>query len=336
MVEAGTRARYVLLEGALGGIGITLGHLPVPDGQGQRAGESPPVVLVDCNQTVSQGLAQGLEAVLAQGDEPATWEDVQYVVVSRGPGSYTGVRALLAFSYGMHGASLWQERPPKRYWIGVSSLAMIMISSFHGGTPAVVKAERRGVFMVQGHRKGYFGWCEPIGAGPDPRGWLSPCHQGAAADIDQFEYGGWRYYTVSAAVVAGADELAEIVGDAPSMVRDAPQELWWIPQQAVQGKQAAQGDDGLPARPVSANTYVVIQTRQMPAPVLIPLQDVAVQSWATAAAVRSSLKGMRQLLTCPEAVHQPRSYSWLDGVADAVPPAAAYLRPHYGITNLRR
>lgn len=328
MAEVGARARYVLLEGALGGLGMSLGHLLGSEGQ-LEVGPSP-AVFVDGNQTVSAGLAQGLDALFAEGDEPARWADVQYVVVSRGPGSYTGVRALLAFSHGLHGARWWQERHPKRHWIGVSSLAMIMISSCHGGAAAVGEAGWRGVFMVQGHRKGYFGWCEPVPGATEHSSsssqWLSQYHQEYVADdeIDQLEFGGWRYYTVSAAVVSDADELAAIAGKSPAI--QAFQELWWIPQQAAPGKSAAQG-----SAQACPSTCLVIRTTRMPQVVVIPLQAVSVHSLATAAAVRSSLGGMQQLLAglVVGRGDDQASPSGGDGAVSSAPPAAAYLRPHY-------
>lgn len=338
MVLAPAQWRYLLIEGSLGGLGLRLGALSSQSLQGPdspRSGtQSDHVeVMMDPNQPVSSSLATAFTELMQRGDSTISWDDVTHIIVSRGPGSYTGLRALLAFIYGIHGADQLQQPAAKRHWIGVSSLAMIM-ASYCQGSPAVApKTYQRGVFMVQGHHKGYFGWCEPVSQAFKDNQTPSCGTAGAEIDnedneIDVLEFHGLRYCTVSATVIS-ADSV-ELAHDPkrvnPTSQPDSPHfnslaltDLAWIPQHLPQPARKARAAVS-PSSPV--NAYLMIQTAKMPQAHYLSLETMAIQTLDVTTATRASLAGMSHLVS--------HGHEGTAPLCSAAPPAAVYLRSHYG------
>lgn len=324
---------YLLVEGALGGLALRLcAHQIKNDGSNKC--DVIREVFVGSKSSVSSSLPSAFEQVC--GDE---WPEVRGVVVSRGPGSYTSIRAVLAFIYGIqcatesHLSALKQKsqskrlKRSKRWWIGVSSLAMIMASVFHGEENtedsdefSAAKVSRPcGVFLVQGHRKGYLCWAETAGKNRFDSAMYSE-------QVDIIEWCGRRYYTISASYMEreGDRDMQDQTGWfslSSSLEWPDLTDLLWIEQKThIPTKKSARSvplTSDHSARP-RALVMDSVQDHHGLA-MVVSLDNLNIHSLSMDEALSRSLIGMTDFLS---------SLSQ-NSTTQSDPPQAVYLRDHY-------
>lgn len=298
------RSSYLLGEGSLGGLGFELckpGHGSINSVQSSRT------------HCVVESLAQMLEECLKP-----TYDPVDSFILSRGPGSFTSTRALLAFFYGLEAALLNPndladahnrggfKASQKRRWLGVSSLSMILLSCLDGG---LASNQRIGVYLVQGHNKGFFTWCEP-----QEDSQIST----TSPQLDVLDLGDLRFITTSA-------HLTDIT-DAPmaNKYTHKPQidSLLWI-DHSLAGSSASHKKKNVRAKIPATITSGTVTKNSRCLDLFCPTNELSVTRLSLNESITQSLAGMRTL-ALTYAAHLP----WR-----CEPPEAVYLRAHYGLRS---
>lgn len=165
MVSRTSECYALLLESALQGSALRL--LRCSSEGAQRLAD------LRCSEGASLRLAHHLDLALTQ--HQLTLADISRVVVSCGPGSFTGIKVALAFCQGLFCARRHRKPESDLLWWGVSPLAMIFSylirCAGHRASGAASAAHHDmdvAVGFLQGwHRHGFVAWKVDAGANLD-------------------------------------------------------------------------------------------------------------------------------------------------------------------------
>ena len=307
---------YLLGEGSLGGLGFELCQLGHGSINSVHSARTHCVV-----ESVSQMLEECLTPRLP-------YAPVDSFILSRGPGSFTSTRALLAFFYGLEASLLsptdltnpqnkgYFKASQKRRWLGVSSLSMILLSCLNGG---LASHQRVGVYLVQGHNKGFFAWCEP-----QETSRIST----TSPQLDILDLDGLRLITTSAYLTDISD--APMVSGYTHKPQHKTQHkiqidsLLWIDHSAMNSsvqdaKKNAQKKSIQAKIPAGITTDSIAENSPY-IELFCQTDELSVTRLSLAESITQSLAGMRAL-ALTYAAHVPWHFQ---------PPEAVYLRAHYG------
>ena len=252
---------------------------------------------------------------------------VDSFILSRGPGSFTSTRALLAFFYGLKPPCLVQPilRTLKtKVFQGEPKKKVAWSVKFEYDTAFLSERrpcshQRVGVYLVQGHNKGFFAWCEP-----QETSRIST----TSPQLDILDLDGLRLITTSAYLTDITD--APMVSGYTHKPQHKTQHkiqidsLLWIDHSAVNSsvqdaKKNAQKKSIQAKIPAGITTDSIAENSPY-IELFCQTDGLSVTRLSLAESITQSLAGMRAL-ALTYAAHVPWHFQ---------PPEAVYLRTHYG------